>query len=50
MSKVRIVGEVELVALDKVRPNGWNPNRMTPFMKESLRTGLETDGWLSSQG
>ena len=49
MSKVRIVGEVELVALDKVRPNGWNPNRMTPFMKESLRTGLETDGWLSSQ-
>jgi len=22
---------------------------MTPFMKESLRAGLETDGWLSSQ-
>lgn len=49
MSEAKIVGEVELALLTKVKPNTWNPNRMTPFMKDSLRTGLETDGWLSSQ-
>lgn len=45
----RVVGTVELRPLDVVCPNDWNPNRMTPAMKESLRYGLETDGWLASQ-
>lgn len=46
---VGVVGEVVLRPLDLVRPNSWNPNRMTPEMESSLRVGLETDGWLASQ-
>lgn len=35
--------------LSIAKPNTWNPNRMTPFERESLKTGLKTDGWLMSQ-
>jgi hypothetical protein len=38
-----------LTALPVVKPNTWNPFAMTPFMRESLKHGLQTDGWLSSQ-
>jgi hypothetical protein len=38
----------ELVALDAVKPNTWNPNTLTPFERESLKQGLRTDGWLYS--
>lgn len=38
-----------LTALSLVKPNGWNPNGMSPFERESLRIGLQTDGWLMSQ-
>lgn len=44
-----VVGTVEMLPLSSVKPNPWNPNRMTDFEKESLKTGLEADGWLSSQ-
>jgi len=44
-----VVGEVEMRRLDSVKPNPWNPNRMTDFEKESLKTGLTSDGWLKSQ-
>lgn len=44
-----VVGKAVSMALSKVKPNGWNPNRMTPFMKESLRAGLKSDGWVASQ-
>jgi ParB-like chromosome segregation protein Spo0J len=45
----RIVGKVRMVKLERVTPNDWNPNKMTPDMRASLRYGLEHDGWLVSQ-
>ena len=48
-SKPRVVGEVVMRDLSLVRPNTWNPNEMTPFERQSLRHGLDTDGWLKSQ-
>lgn len=44
-----VIGTVERRVLDTVKPNNWNPNRMTDFEREALRNGLQTDGWLSSQ-
>jgi hypothetical protein len=44
----RIVGETVVERLDKVSKNNWNPNAMTVFERQSLRRGLETDGWLVS--
>jgi hypothetical protein len=35
--------------LESVGPNPWNPNRMSTFVRASLKAGLEGDGWLSSQ-
>jgi hypothetical protein len=46
---VRVVGEAKLLPLEQFQPNGWNPNRMTVQMKQSLVHGLRTDGWLASQ-
>lgn len=45
----RVVGEVVMRPLSDVQKNSWNPNRMTDFMKESLKQGLLSDGWLKSQ-
>lgn len=45
----RIVGNVVHQSLSKVKPNDWNPNKMTPFLRKSLKQGLLDDGWLSSQ-
>lgn len=42
-------GQAEVVRLDTVIPNPWNPNRMSPQMMQSLRHGLRTDGWIASQ-
>lgn len=44
-----IRGEVTIRPLANVKPNGWNPNRMTPEMRESLKHGFRVDGWLMSQ-
>lgn len=44
-----VVGKTEVLPLDSVAPNGWNPNRMTPHVYSSLKHGFEKDGWLSSQ-
>lgn len=44
-----VVGRVEVRALESVGPNPWNPNRMSAFVRASLKAGLEGDGWLSSQ-
>lgn len=47
---IRVVGEeVKLLPIETVKPNGWNPNRMSTFMRESLKRGLLADGWLLSQ-
>lgn len=45
----RVVGKTISRDLSTVKPNTWNPNRMTPFLRESLKHGLKTDGWLASQ-
>ncbi len=42
-------GAVKLLPIGDVKPNGWNPNRMTAFMRRSLKQGLIADGWLLSQ-
>ena len=42
----RLRGTVVFKLLDAVRPNPWNPNRMTPRERASLRKGLEDDGWV----
>ena len=44
-----VVGTVATRALASVEPNPWNPNRMSAFLRASLKAGLEGDGWLSSQ-
>lgn len=44
-----VVGDVVTRPLGDVRPNDWNPNRMTPATYEALTYGLRNDGWLASQ-
>lgn len=43
-----VVGKQVSIKLATVKPNGWNPNKMTKFQYESLKQGLAEDGWLSS--
>jgi hypothetical protein len=45
---VRITGKVVLAPLESVKPNTWNPNRMTEFQVESTRAGLLSEGWLAA--
>lgn len=45
----KLRGEVKILPLNSVKPNSWNPNEMTPEMRESLKHGLCEDGWLVSQ-
>lgn len=45
---VQILGDVVAIAPTEVKPNTWNPNRMTSKMFASLKTGLVADGWLKS--
>ena len=44
-----IRGKVEIRPLSGIKPNPWNPNRMTETVMASLQHGLQTDGWLASQ-
>jgi len=46
--KARLVGKTTIEDLSSVTKNSWNPNRMTPFERQSLRHGLVQDGWLVS--
>jgi hypothetical protein len=48
-SKRKLVGEEGFAALDTVKPNTWNPNRMTAMQRSALRWGLINVGWLKSQ-
>jgi ParB-like chromosome segregation protein Spo0J len=43
------VGQVRMLPLASVQPNGYNPNRMTDRIMESLKHGLREQGWLMSQ-
>lgn len=38
----------ELHPLKGIKPNRWNPNKMTQRELESTKAGLENDGWLIS--
>lgn len=44
-----IVGETEIISHDSVKPNDWNPNRMTPEKYEAVKTTLQERGWLLSE-
>jgi hypothetical protein len=44
----RITGSMVLAPLNGVKPNNWNPNRMTEFQVASTRDGLMRDGWLAA--
>lgn len=48
-AKAQLKGSVEIRNLDDVKPNPWNPNRMSEEMKASLKHGFINDGWLVSQ-
>jgi len=47
-TKVFVRGELELVELAKLKPNGWNPNRVPDHIMASIRHGLVADGWIAS--
>jgi len=44
-----VVGAVVLYELAKLKPNEWNPNRMTQFERRALAHGFRTKGWITSQ-
>jgi len=44
----KIRGKVEIIALERVRPNPWNPNRMTEHQVKSTREGMKNEGWLAA--
>lgn len=46
--EARVTGKVVLTPLDRVQPNGWNPNVMTEFQLESTRDGMLREGWLAA--
>jgi len=46
--QAKVTGKVVMARLDRVRPNDWNPNRMTEFQMESTREGMRTGGWLAA--
>jgi len=48
-TKPSVVGTVQIRPLSDVKPNPWNPNRMTARTMESLKHGITADGWLASQ-
>ncbi len=41
-------GEVEVLPLDRVKPNPWNPNQVPEHVMESIKHGYTSDGWLAS--
>lgn len=47
--QAHVRGKVVTFALDKLKPNGWNPNVVTPEKMASIEYGFRTDGWLASQ-
>lgn len=49
MSEAKVRGKVVTAALNSVKPNGWNPNVVTPEKMASIEYGFKTDGWLASQ-
>lgn len=44
----KVVGKVVILPLSDVKPNPWNTNEMEVEKFDSLKHGLEHEGWLSS--
>lgn len=44
----KVTGKVVMAKLASVKPNDWNPNRMTEFQVESTRAGMVAQGWLAA--
>jgi ParB-like chromosome segregation protein Spo0J len=49
MTDAHLRGEVHVLPLALVQPNGWNPNVCPPHVQASIEHGFRTDGWLVSQ-
>lgn len=49
MTAPKVEGVVKQKALASVKPNGWNPNRLSPRVYASLVRGMKTEGWIASQ-
>jgi hypothetical protein len=49
MGDAHVRGKVVTAPLDKLKPNTWNPNVVTPEKMASIEHGFRTDGWLVSQ-
>src|SRR5580693_1424919 len=48
--KLIVLGDMPVMhSLADVKPNPWNPNKMTARDHESLAAGFRADGWLASQ-
>lgn len=45
----RVVGEVVDAELALLKPNGWNPNKLSARKYASLKRGFREEGWLRSQ-
>lgn len=48
-AQATVTGEVVSSKLSEVKPNSWNPNKMTERVYESVVQGFKEDGWLASQ-
>lgn len=43
---LQVRGEEKIVRISRVRPNKWNPNRMSPFSMTKLRENIRTVGFI----
>jgi len=44
--KITIIDKVTRVSVNKLKPNPWNPNKMTALEKRSLEHGIRTEGFI----
>ena len=46
---MKVTGSRSVALLDSVRPNDWNPNKVSDHKYESIKLSMKRDGWLASQ-
>ena len=47
MPEIKININEMTVPVEKVKPNPWNPNEQTPFMRSKLKNSLKKYGYVS---
>lgn len=47
--KLKVSGVLREERLAAVKPNDWNPNRVSVRKFESIKLSMQTDGWMRSQ-